>query len=290
MPEPRALDPVQIAAHLDPASGSWPSVISLGLTGSTNDVARDVDLSPGEWAVIVADAQHAGRGRVGAAWHSPPGTAIHLSLTTRLELPVMKWPAASLVVGAAVADALDALPGVQLRLKWPNDLMIRATDNWRKAGGILCERHQLPGQPARWIAGVGVNVSTPMSAFPQSLRDHAGTLSMTATPPSREELVGVIASAVRSAIGRWTAAGGQINTPAIEQRLLFIGDPVDLDCGDGGPDRRVRLLGLHPSGALRVADVNDPGGARESLLQPLQITAAYGRLSWHAAPRLEPSG
>ncbi len=288
MCEPRALDAALIASHLDPRCGPWSPVISLAEVGSTNDEARDVPLEPRQWTVIVADAQRSGRGRVGAAWHSPAGVAIHMSLTTRLELPVERWPVASLVVGGAAAAALDGLPGVDLRLKWPNDLMIRGQDNWRKAGGILCERHHLPGHPARWIAGIGVNVSTPLEAFPAALRPFAGNLAVSGGALQvREELVGRIANAVRAAIEAWAAAGGRIDAPAIEQRLLFVGQQVAVDTGDGGPHRRVHLLGLDPSGALRVAPADAPEGYGPTLIQPLQITAAYGRLPWHAAPRLE---
>ena len=290
MAEAIALSPDHIRAGLAPHGGSWTTISSLARTGSTNDDGRTVPLGDGAWSLVVADSQSRGRGRVGAGWHSPPGTAIHLSLVTHLALPVGCWPRASLVVGAAVAAELGRLTGTSPRLKWPNDLMILAQGSWRKLGGILCERYDLPDRPARWIAGVGINVNTPLSAFPEQLRPHVGTLAMTCErPPAREALVSGLANAVRREIAAWIVAGGQIDGRAVQRQLLFVGEEISVEVGDGGPDRRVHLRGLAADGALRVAPDRCAPAESESSIQPLQITAAHGDPPWHAAPRLAPA-
>jgi len=73
-------------------------------------------------------------------------------------------------VGLAVAEALTADSGVDVRLEWPNDLTVRD----RKVGGILCER----GHASGVVAGIGVNVFTPVGGFPRHLDQRAEALEV----------------------------------------------------------------------------------------------------------------
>jgi BirA family biotin operon repressor/biotin-[acetyl-CoA-carboxylase] ligase len=98
--------------------------------------------------LLVAEAQTAGRGRLGRTWHSAPGDSLTFSLA--LPLAPKDWSGLSLAVGVSVAESLDPSVG----LKWPNDLW------WhdRKLGGILIETAAFGAQ--RYVViGVGVNIA-----------------------------------------------------------------------------------------------------------------------------------
>ncbi|MCX7844289.1 MAG: biotin--[acetyl-CoA-carboxylase] ligase [Candidatus Bipolaricaulota bacterium] len=112
----------------------------LGTVSSTQEVLRAWAGAP-EGALVVAERQTAGRGRLGRAWLSPPGN-LYLSLLLRGPPPHLL----PLRVGVALAQAAGCG-----RLKWPNDLL---SPDGRKLGGILieAERHRL-------LVGVGVNVA-----------------------------------------------------------------------------------------------------------------------------------
>jgi BirA family biotin operon repressor/biotin-[acetyl-CoA-carboxylase] ligase len=135
----------------------------LAETGSTNTLllerGRQGHDAP---CLLVAERQHAGRGRLGRPWWSQPGQALTFSLG--LKLAPTDWNGLSLVVGLALAEAL----GERVGLKWPNDLWLRGED--RKLGGILIEV-TAPAEPSvrtgeRWVViGVGLNV-TPLPASP----------------------------------------------------------------------------------------------------------------------------
>lgn len=137
-------------------------VEGVGSIGSTNTelVERRRLLPPGECpppTLLVAEAQTAGRGRLGRSWTSAPGSSLTFSLG--LELAPADWGGLSLAVGLAVAEALADLPGGdRIGLKWPNDLWLRGED--RKLAGILVEAQagaHLSG--ARWtVVGIGINV------------------------------------------------------------------------------------------------------------------------------------
>lgn len=111
-------------------------VIRLGRVTSTQDEARELPVG----SVVVAEEQTAGRGRLDRRWEAPAGSAL---LATFVVAP---HPLASLAAGVAAAEAC----GPEVRLKWPNDLLLGGA----KLGGILVE-----GRPDRQLIGIGVNLT-----------------------------------------------------------------------------------------------------------------------------------
>jgi BirA family biotin operon repressor/biotin-[acetyl-CoA-carboxylase] ligase len=113
-----------------------------------------------EGTVAVADEQTAGRGRLGRTWLAPPGAALLVSVLLRPQLPPERI---HLVTLAAALAALDALPEVDARVKWPNDVVVGD----RKLAGVLAEGD---GGGAV-VVGMGCNVRDDW--FPPELRDVA---------------------------------------------------------------------------------------------------------------------
>ncbi|HEY2579298.1 MAG TPA: biotin--[acetyl-CoA-carboxylase] ligase [Streptosporangiaceae bacterium] len=153
------LDAAELTRSLVVAGGFWRSVTVAGLTGSTNAdlLARAVTGAP-EGTVHVANAQSAGRGRMGRTWASPPGAALMFSFLLR---PVTVSPAKRgwipLLAGIAVASAVRSVTGLDASLKWPNDVLIGEA----KLAGILAEQ-----SAGAIVTGVGINVSTQRAELP----------------------------------------------------------------------------------------------------------------------------
>jgi BirA family biotin operon repressor/biotin-[acetyl-CoA-carboxylase] ligase len=145
--------------------------------GSTNDVAAalaDDSKAASEGAVVIADAQTAGRGRRGREWFSPPGSGLYVSVVLR---PGRSAGAGrdratkllTLAAGVALVEAVERATGLGVDLKWPNDLYIGR----RKLAGILAEA--AGSGPDDWIVlGYGVNVGA--AAYPPDLGDRATSL------------------------------------------------------------------------------------------------------------------
>lgn len=132
-------------------------LLVLDETDSTNaEIARGAHgWSPGKVPVCVADMQREGRGRRGRRWHSPRGENLYLSLGLAFQGGFSILDGLSLVVGVAVADALEESGVVNPGLKWPNDIFIGDA----KLGGILIElRGELEEGQIQVIAGIGMNV------------------------------------------------------------------------------------------------------------------------------------
>ncbi|RMH34617.1 MAG: biotin--[acetyl-CoA-carboxylase] ligase [Nitrospirae bacterium] len=139
--------------------------------------------------VIVSETQHAGRGRLGRSWHSPPGVNLYCSIVLRHppQSAGLSW--ISLMAGVAVCEALHPRVACSVALKWPNDLVVGS----RKVGGILCESvsHRMPD----WIAviGLGLNVNLERHQLPPDLREIATSLFMeTGQHGDRHELLASI--------------------------------------------------------------------------------------------------
>ena len=137
-------------------------------TVSTNDeaVARARD-GAGEGTMVLAENQTAGRGRRGAAWFADPDTALLFSLVLKPGGEVSTWTRMTSIAALALARTIEDATGLVPQIKWPNDIYI----NGRKAAGILVET-----AADALILGIGLNVNTPRSSFPDNLRETATSL------------------------------------------------------------------------------------------------------------------
>lgn len=138
-----------------------PRVEVHSLIDSTNDyLMRRLpnQLSPGQ--VCLAEYQSAGRGRRGRQWVSPFGSQIYLSMYWHLEQGLSAAMGLSLVTALAVSDAIKMHCGVQVQLKWPNDVYIQGV----KLAGILIELEGQALEPSHCVIGIGVNLNMPPEA------------------------------------------------------------------------------------------------------------------------------
>lgn len=157
--EPEPFDPE--AFERAATAAPWVErVLCLAEIDSTNaEALRLAAAGEPSGAVVVADAQRAGRGRLGRSWWAEPGGSLLASWLVRPELAPERWPVLTLVAGLAAARALIASAGVEVRLKWPNDLLAGG----RKLGGLLAEAD---GHGAL-VVGLGVNVR--QTEFPEDI-------------------------------------------------------------------------------------------------------------------------
>jgi BirA family transcriptional regulator, biotin operon repressor / biotin---[acetyl-CoA-carboxylase] ligase len=114
-----------------------------------------------EPVLLVAEAQTAGRGRLGRSWQSRRGDSLTFSLS--LPLQPVNWSGLSLVVGISLAESLDPVAAggtPRIRLKWPNDVWLAAPDGDRKLAGILVETTSGAGL-RHAVVGIGINIRAP---------------------------------------------------------------------------------------------------------------------------------
>ncbi|MFI5981543.1 biotin--[acetyl-CoA-carboxylase] ligase [Streptomyces sp. NPDC051555] len=192
--------------------GLWTSVEVTGSTGSTNtDLAARAARLP-EGAVLVAEEQTAGRGRLDRSWTAPARSGLFFSVLLRPgpDVPMERWGWLTLLAGVATATGLSRAAGVDTALKWPNDLLVTVDGEERKAGGILAER---TGDGV--VVGIGLNVSLTEDELPVPT---AGSLLLAkATVTDRDPLLKSVLRSLEQWYERWRAAGGDPATSGLQE-------------------------------------------------------------------------
>ena len=213
--------------------GLWQAVEVVDRTGSTNAdlLARALGGAP-EGVLLAAEAQSAGRGRMGRAWVSPPRAALTFSLLVRpAAVPRARRGWLPLLAGVAVATAVTAVTGVQTRLKWPNDVLTGPA----KLAGILAEA---VGEAV--VVGVGLNVSTEPGELPPA---GPGALAATSLRIAASAAPEVAASAVpevaASAVPAAAASQGQETAASQGQETAASQGPATAT-----PDREPLLIAI----------------------------------------------
>ncbi|MFC9393552.1 biotin--[acetyl-CoA-carboxylase] ligase [Streptomyces sp. NPDC057027] len=182
--------------------GLWTSLDVVTTTGSTNsDLAARADDLP-EGAVLVAEEQTSGRGRLDRTWTAPARSGLFLSVLLKPRVPVHRWGWLPLLTGVAAATGLAKAAGVDTSLKWPNDLLVSIAGEERKTGGILAER---AGADAI-VVGLGINVSLRADELPVPA---AGSLLLAgAASTDRDTLLRAVLRSLAQHYGDWVRAEG----------------------------------------------------------------------------------
>ena len=220
----------------------------LAAVGSTQtEAAAWAEDGAATGAMVSADTQTAGRGRLGRDWADEPGRDLALSLVLRPALAPEKLGLVGLAASLGVAEALDArTPGVAL--KWPNDVLVGG----KKAAGVLTETRWAAcggGHRPTVLLGVGVNVNR--ARFPDDLEARATSLALqTGRDHDRAALLADLLLALERVLSLPDAA----LVREAEARLSSLGREISV--GFPGTDRPPvtgTVLGLDETGAMRLA-------------------------------------
>lgn len=239
-------------------------IIRLAVTDSTSARAREL-LAQGRRApfAVVAERQTAGRGRRGNVWESPPG---NLYVTFALPPPAATLAGMALApLKAAVccARAVQALLGVRLTVKWPNDLLFAG----RKVGGLLCETSASGDAAGELLVGLGLN-----TAVAPRVEGEDGPV-----PGSLQELVGrsLDVEGFLAAFAReWEALALGGVAAAFEEVSTGVGQPWIEHAGSAGQPQAGEATTA--SAAWREAPLGEGG---ELVLEPISSAASTLRLS-----------
>ena len=140
---------------------------------STNRVAKALAYNgAADGAIVVAEEQTGGKGRLNRNFYSPRGKGIWFSVILRPNLLPKDAPKCTLMAAVAIAEAMKRF-NLKADIKWPNDIMF----NGRKLVGILTEMTGEIGKITYLVVGVGINVNISRKEFPEELRNIAASLS-----------------------------------------------------------------------------------------------------------------
>jgi BirA family biotin operon repressor/biotin-[acetyl-CoA-carboxylase] ligase len=234
----------------------------LETTDSTNRVASELARGGApHGAVVVAEGQTAGRGRLGRAFFSPPHLNLYTSIVLRPALDTARAPTTILAAAVAVADAVAAEVGDQaaVEIKWPNDVLLGAL----KTAGILMEMGAEATRVRFLVLGIGVNLNVARASFPPEFR--ALATSVSAHCGRRVDRVGFAArlyDTLEAVLDRHAEAGFEAVRPGFEARFRMRGRRIRvIDVGGAALDGSA--VGVDADGAL-VVERSD--GTRERVV------------------------
>jgi len=186
--------------------------------------------SLGEGAVILAESQTGGRGRMGRRYYAPPGNGVYMSVLLKPKIPLERAVFITVCAAVAVRRALLAATGLGTQIKWVNDLFA----NGKKLCGILAEAS--PGAE-RVILGIGINTGV--------------------VPPE----VADIATSVR------LETGEPVDRNALAAEILNQLEPLYVQLADDSARREIlREYAGHQMLANRRVRVAAPGGEFEAVV------------------------
>jgi BirA family biotin operon repressor/biotin-[acetyl-CoA-carboxylase] ligase len=246
--------------------------------GSTNaEMIRLAGLGAPDRSVLLAEYQAAGRGRLGRSWVAPPRTQVAVSVLLRpgaVSPTLFGW--LPLVTGLAVRDGLAAAGGVDVTLKWPNDVLV----DGRKLAGILAEMTTVPGGgdfdirlPAL-VVGMGINVGLTREQLPVP---HATSLALAGGTTDRDAVARAVLEALARRHAQWRACDRGSGS-SISDELMA---EYSAACSTLGADVRVEL----PGAQVRTgrADRVDRDGRLVVVTQDGEFTVAAGDVT-HIRP------
>ena len=252
-----ALDASQIRRTLLQRSAPYLDRIEVfSRIDSTNTYLKEQPSPPpGQFRIVIADHQTAGRGRRNRQWVSSPGGSLCLSLSYRLTVNPTQLPPLTLALGIGIADALAQIGVDGIQLKWPNDLLVGNA----KLGGILTESLYRRPDDVTVIVGIGINVAMLPQGDDPMLSDWADAATSLASamtnPPSRERLSEIVIESLMSTFGIFESRGFAAFVRKFAEYDWLLGKSVVIDAPDGMVSGTAS--GIANDGALLVQTASD---------------------------------
>ena len=249
LPESNVLTAQSIAPFL--GEGPWQVEVLPEVTSTSTLLRERAEAGAPEGAVLIAEAQSAGRGRRARAFYSPPGGGIYMSLLLRPAFSPEEALCITTCAAVAVCRAIEALTGAAAQIKWVNDVFCHG----KKVCGISTEASiDLEGGGLRYaVLGIGINLYAPPGGFPADLQAVAGSV-----------LDGAPSGALRSRLAGEILRNFWADYPRLLERRYFedyrrrsflLGQPVTILRAGGGEEQAEALdLGRDFSLLVRHAD------------------------------------
>jgi len=248
MSAPDVLTVEEISTYLNSSLIGRP-LVCLNETASTNSEAfRLAEQGAAEGAVVLAETQSGGKGRMGRVWTSPTGVNLYCSVVLRPGGMPYEAPQLTFLSAVAVARTIERVSDLKPEIKWPNDVLIGG----KKVAGLLNEMSAETDGINFVILGIGVNLNMTAEQFPLDLRHPATSLLLeTGQPVGRAQFAGLMLNELDRLYADFRVHGFGPVREEWQRRCNAYGR--ELVVSDGGVEVvRGMFAGIDGSGALLV--------------------------------------
>jgi len=242
---PDSLTSLELASGLR-AGRIGRQIVSVREADSTNLLAfRLAEEGAEEGAVVIAESQSGGKGRLGRRWESPFGVNLYCSVILRPVMPPVRAPQLTFLSAVAVARAIEAVTALHPQIKWPNDILV----NGLKVAGLLNEMSSETDTIHFIVLGIGVNLNMRKEQFPEGLRHPASSLLIeSGTSVNRLEFTRSLLAALDTLYDNYLACGFSAIRDEWISRSMVRGTKVRVSSGDEKLEGTVS--GIDDDGAL----------------------------------------
>lgn len=246
-------------------------LIFLEKVSSTNDYAKTIAFDDSNETVIIADEQISGRGRLGRDWYSEKGTGIWMSIILKPDIEPAEAPKITQVAAAAMTLAINEITGAEVKIKWPNDIII----NKKKVCGILTEMNAELGTINYVVVGIGVNVN--QSSFSDELKNKATSIKQELDKNiSRKDIVISFLYHFEKLYNDFINSGSLIKTIKIcKEKSILIGNEVRVITKS--KVRQVKVMDINSEGQLVIE--NENGELENIFYGEVSVRGLYGYLN-----------
>jgi BirA family biotin operon repressor/biotin-[acetyl-CoA-carboxylase] ligase len=218
-------------------------LIHLVTTTSTMDeVAERAVQGMPEGLVVLADEQTSGRGRAGRGWTTAPGLGLTFSVLLRPVIAPDRITTLPLVLGIAVAEAVEQTALVRCDLKWPNDVLL---GGHKLAGILITSRLQPSGLTV--VAGIGLNVNETADDLPLTA---TSLLTTTGRTFKRLRLLRRVCDRIDHHYRMFLETDGRPDLSGWSDRAWLLDELVSIN--DNQRTVTGRMLGIDEQGALQI--------------------------------------
>lgn len=216
-------------------------IVVKEITESTNVDAARIAKDAKHGTVVIANAQTAGRGRLGKSFFAPKG-GIYMSVILKLGLAFSDAVLVTTAASVAVCKAIEAVSDIRPQIKWVNDILL----DGKKICGISCEAVSSGEMIDSVILGIGVNFSA--QNFPEELRDTAGVLFEKPTV-SRNQL---IAEILKNILSETKDLSSKKFIDDYRRRSAVLGKPIRYLENNVWSD--AEAIGIDENGGLQIVE------------------------------------
>jgi len=217
---------------------------------STNETARELaDRGCPDGALVVAEEQSGGKGRLGRKWFSPYGKGIWFSIILYPPVNPSDAPLLTMLGAVAVARAIRKVVHVEAGIKWPNDVLLYG----KKICGILSEMNAEIERIKYLIIGIGINVN--VEDFPEELEDTVTSLKRyTGQPVKRTVLLQETLKEIEQLYTLWLQNGFQPILSYWKEMCVMLNQVVRVNGINDIVEGWVEDVDEHGSLILRLGD------------------------------------
>jgi len=200
------------------------SFVHLDEVDSTNNYCKDNAATLPHGAVVLADFQTGGKGRLGKSWSNPRGHTLSFSILLKENIRLEDMTLLPLLAGLGVCRGLDSLCGLEFAIKWSNDVLCQG----KKVCGILCEsRISAAGSELSAVIGIGVNLLQTCEDFAQLDLVYANSLFLaTGRSYLPEQAASAVLNELEPVLDSFIAGGFQPLREAYKARCITLGRQV----------------------------------------------------------------